>query len=131
MNSFMLTVRIHFSEVVSDAVFGDAFRFPGWSLFGFHEPETSVTDWFSSLLTAEAARCLAPNGLICGREPEVAMLRMEPSIDGNLIDGDEANLVPRVGEDGIRCLAARALHELDVRVPDGEGEGGVSVDKKT
>lgn len=51
------------------------------------------------------------------REPEVAMLRMEPSIEGS-------RTVGTVDEDWTRCFAVKALPELDVRAMDGEGDGG-------
>lgn len=65
-----------------------------------------------------------PKELACRREAEVAMLRMEPSIEGSRTDGDDTNIVPPVGDDWTPCLAVKPLRELDVRATDGEGEGG-------
>ena len=64
-----------------------------------------------------------PKGLACRREPQVAMLRMDPSIEGSRVNGDDTNFVPPVGEDWVRCSVVKALFELDVRATDGEGEG--------
>lgn len=52
------------------------------------------------------------------------MVRMEPSIEGSRTDGNDTDFIPPVGEDWIRCLAVKVLPELDVRIMEGEGEGG-------
>lgn len=67
--------------------------------------------------------------LDCRCEPEAAIPRMEPSIDGSRADGDDHDFVPPVGEDAAR-LAARTFLELDVRAMEGEGkEGEIGVDE--